>query len=92
MTVKAEVELRQKAERAEPSKKQANGPAMARMTASQRYAELPENAGPQRTTSAAIPQFSARQVYSTIGLYGILLFSALWASINVLSWVWRKLL
>ena len=87
MTLKAELELRPDADKAEVSNNN-------RSTIEARLASVDAYPRPavQNTTHFAVPQFSARQLYLTAGLYGILLSSALWASINVLNWVWHKLL
>jgi len=91
MTLKAELELRPDADKAEVSNNN-RGTIEARAASAGTYPNKLNKPAVQSTTHLAVPQFSARQLYFTVGLYGILLSSALWASINVLNWVWHKLL
>jgi hypothetical protein len=35
---------------------------------------------------------SPTRIYLTVGLYGLLFFGALWASLNLLHWFWHRLL
>jgi hypothetical protein len=35
---------------------------------------------------------SPARIYLTVGLYGLLFFGALWASLNLLHWFWHRLL
>ena len=91
MTLKAELELRPYADKTEVSNNN-RGTIEARAASAGTYPNKHNKPAVQSTTHLAVPQFSARQLYFTVGLYGILLSSALWASINVLNWVWHKLL
>ena len=90
MTFKAELELRPDADKAEVSNN--NRSTIGARSATDAYPNKLNRPAVQNITHLAVPQFSARQLYLTAGLYGILLSSALWASINVLNWVWHKLL
>lgn len=84
MTAKAELEERQDAASVEVPKKDFLRSERQRFT----YAHAPT----MRTTSVAAAPFSARQVYFTVSLYGVLLVGGVWATINVLNWFWHKLL
>jgi hypothetical protein len=92
MTVKVEMELRQEAEKAEVSNNYGPGGVSAGLASANRYWSEPNDPGVQNARALALPQFSARQVYFTVALYGILLSSALWVSVNLLKWVWHRLL
>ena len=92
MTVKAEVELRQEADRVEVSNDYGSGLADSGLSRMDRYSSNLKKPGVQNAKTMALPQFSVKQVYFTVGVYGILLSSALWASVNILQWVWHKLL
>jgi hypothetical protein len=92
MTIKAEVEPRQAADRAEVSNNYRTGFAHSGFAPVDRHSSKLDKPGFQGAKTLVLPQFSVRQVYITVGLYGILLSSALWASVNVLQWVWHKLL
>lgn len=92
MTVKAEVEPRQQADRAEVSEVYGTSLPNARLAPMDGYPSKLNQTGLQGAKAMALPQFSVRQVYFTVGLYGILLSSALWASVNILQWIWHKLL
>ena len=92
MTVKAEVEPRQEADRAAVSNHYGTSLANTRLDPLDRYPGKLDKPGIQSAKIMVLPQFSAKQVYFTVGVYGILLSSALWASVNALQWVWHKLL
>jgi len=38
----------------------------------------------------AKPQMSAKEVYLTLGMYGLLIGGALWASLNLIHWLWMR--
>jgi hypothetical protein len=92
MTVKAEVECRQDADKPAVSKHYGSGALNAGMASADRPSNKLNKLALQGESALALPQFSARQVYLKVGLYGILLSSALWASVNGLNWIWHKLL
>jgi hypothetical protein len=92
MTVKAEVEPRQEADRAEVSNDYGPSLANADLARTNRYPSKLNKHGVQGAKTMVLPQFSVKQVYFTVGVYGILLSSALWASVSILQWVWHKLL
>jgi len=92
MTVKAEVEPRQAADSAEVSNKYETGFAGSGRGPADLHSRKLNKPGVQSAKTLVLPQFSVRQVYFTVGFYGILLTSALWASVNALQWVWHKLL
>ena len=83
MTVKAEAE-----ERVEPALEEASKPRVA--SAGARRPFVAGSAAARETTQVA--PFSAKHIYLTFGFYSALLASGIWASINVLNWVWHKLL
>jgi len=85
MTAKAELEERQDTATAEISKRD-----FARSGERQRF--IYAHAPTLRTTSVAVAPFSAKQIYFTVGLYGVLLAGGVWATVNVLNWFWHKLL
>jgi hypothetical protein len=92
MTVKAEVQPRQEAGRAAASNNYGTSLANTRLDPSNPHPSKPDKPGIQSAKIMVLPQFSAKQVYFTVGVYGILLSSALWVSVNILQWVWHTLL
>ena len=84
MTLKVELEDRQEAASIEVSKKE--------------FVRTVERQGTfhaspaARTTPAVAAPFSAKQIYLTASVYAALLVGGIWATLNVLSWFWRKLL
>jgi hypothetical protein len=84
MTAKVESEERQEAASVEVSKK--------KIDLSERQRFVYSHAPAMRTTSLAAAPFSAKQLYFTVSVYGILLAGGVWATVNVLNWFWHKLL
>lgn len=84
MTLKVELEDRQEAASIEVSKKE--------------FVRKGERQGTfhtspaARTTAAVVAPFSAKHIYLTASVYAALLVSGVWATLNVLSWFWRKML
>jgi hypothetical protein len=84
MTLKMELEERQDSASTQVSKKEFP-------RTGERQRDLYASPAP-RTASMAVEPYSAKQIYFKVCVYGILLAGGLWATINVLSWFWHKLL